>query len=160
MIELSEKQIGEYHHRNYTAVDGLWFMKVEEKYGFDAALDVDNEVWKVLPKIQARMLKSFGNVGDGIDALRECLETKLRLEGFEFHTKTGKNGGFSVIIDGCPWHNTMVKVGREKYSSLVGNRICRTEYTTFAYEFDSRIQFEMETQICCRARQCILNFFM
>jgi hypothetical protein len=30
-------------------------MKVKEKYGFDSTLDVDNEVWKVMTKIQARM---------------------------------------------------------------------------------------------------------
>jgi hypothetical protein len=40
MIELSDKQIAEFWHRSYTSVDGLWFMKVEEKHGFDLALDI------------------------------------------------------------------------------------------------------------------------
>ncbi|GAF84732.1 unnamed protein product, partial [marine sediment metagenome] len=62
MIELSNRQIAEFWHRSYASVDGLWFMRVEERYGFDAALDIDNEVWKVLPKIQARMLKSMAGV--------------------------------------------------------------------------------------------------
>ena len=69
MIRLSNRQIAEYFHRSYTAVDGLWFMKVEEKYGFDVALDIDNEVWKVFAKMQARLLKSLGQTGDGIDSL-------------------------------------------------------------------------------------------
>jgi hypothetical protein len=158
MIKLSEKQISEYYHRNYTAVDGLWFMKVEEKYDFDTALDIDDEVWKVFPKIQARMLKSMGKLGDDIASLRECLETKLHLEGFGFRTVTEENGDFKIIIDSCPWHNTLVRVGREKYSSRVGNRICRTEYGTWVNEFDKRIQFTMEMQICCRAYQCVLSF--
>ena len=94
MIELSSKQIAEFWHRSYASVDGLWFMKVEEKYGFDAALDVDNEVWKVLPKMQARMMKSMGGTGDGIDGLFECLTTKLNLEGFKFEAKkTGNDDG-------------------------------------------------------------------
>jgi len=54
MLKLTDKQIVEYFKRSYTAVDGLWFMKVEEIYGFDTALDIDEEVWKVMPKIQAR----------------------------------------------------------------------------------------------------------
>ena len=94
MIRLSDKQIAEYFHRSYTKVDGLWFMKIEEKYGFDAALDIDNEVWKVFSKIQARLLKSLGKTGDGIDALFECLTTRLALEGSEFKAeKTGDKGG-------------------------------------------------------------------
>ncbi len=52
MKHLTDQQAAEYFHRSFTAVDGLWFMKVEEKHGFDAALEIDNEVWKVLPKIQ------------------------------------------------------------------------------------------------------------
>jgi hypothetical protein len=41
---LSLQQIADYFNHNYNPVDGLWFMKAEEKYGFDTALDVDNEV--------------------------------------------------------------------------------------------------------------------
>jgi len=37
MAELDSQQIIEYFHRCYKAVDGLWFMKVEEKIGFAAA---------------------------------------------------------------------------------------------------------------------------
>lgn len=100
MIELNDKQIAEFYYRNYTAVDGIWFIKVEEKYGFDTALEIDNEVWKVLSKIQARMLKSMGKTGNGMEALFECFTTKLTLEGFTFKAgKTGNDGGFRVIID-------------------------------------------------------------
>jgi len=72
MIELTDGQVARYFHRCYTAADGLWFMKVEEKYGFDAALDIDNEVWKVLPKIQPRMLKPMVKT-EGMDALLESV---------------------------------------------------------------------------------------
>src|SRR4030042_1311798 len=87
MIELTQKQIAEYFHRSYCAVDGLWFMKIEGKYGFDVALDIDNEVWKVFPKIQARLLKSMGKLGDGINALFEAITTKLNLGGFSFKSE-------------------------------------------------------------------------
>ena len=65
MKQLTDQQIAEYFHRSFTAADGLWFVKVEEKYGFDAALEIDNEVWKVLPKIQARKMKSLLNAPAG-----------------------------------------------------------------------------------------------
>ena len=69
MTRLTEEQKTEYFRRSYTAVDGLWFMKVEEAYGFDNALDIDDEVWKVLPKIQARMLKGLTETGDDLESV-------------------------------------------------------------------------------------------
>ena len=86
MLELTDKQIAEYFKRSYTAVDGLWFMKVEERYGFDTALDIDNDVWQVMPKIQARKLKTLGGLEDGWESLQKCITTKLTLDGFEFKT--------------------------------------------------------------------------
>jgi len=159
MIQLTPEQIEEYYHRSYTAVDGLWFMKVEEKYGFDAALEIDNEVWKVFPKMQARLLKSLGKTGDGMDALFECLTTKLTLEGFGFKAeKTGNKGDFKITIAECPWHNLMVKSGREKLSGKVGTLICNTEYSAWASEFGANIKFELGQQICQGSKTCILQF--
>ena len=159
MIELSDKQIAEYYHRSYTAVDGLWYMKVEEKCGGDAALEIDNRVWEVLPKIQARMLKSSAEMGNGMEALLECLSTKLSLEGFTFTIEKAENGsGFNIIIKGCPWYDLMVKSGREHLSGKVGSRICTTEYSAWASEFDDGIRFELQSQLCKGFGSCRLQF--
>ncbi|MFC1982115.1 DUF6125 family protein [Chloroflexota bacterium] len=159
MIDLSDKQISEFYYRSYTAADGLWFMKVEEKYGFDTALEIDNEVWKVLPKIQARMLKSIGKMGNGIEALRDCFTTKLTLDGFTFKTENIEGGiGFRVIINRCPWHDTMVKSGREHLSEKVGARICNTECSAWASEFHDNISAEIQSQICNGSKTCQLHF--
>jgi hypothetical protein len=81
---LTNKQIIEYFHRSYKAADGLWFMKVEEKHGFNAALEIDKEIWKVMPKIQARMITSMLGMSAGEVSLLESLKVKLSLEGFKF----------------------------------------------------------------------------
>lgn len=158
MIELDSKQITEFLCRSYTAVDGLWFVKVEEKYGFDTALDLDNEVWKVFPKIQARMLKSMGKMTSGVDALFECLTTKLTIEGFGFRTERIADGGFRIIMSRCPWHDAMVKSGREDMSGKVNSRICHTECSVWAAEFGAEVTFTVGTQICKGAERCILEF--
>jgi len=161
MIKLTDKQIAEYFHRCYTAVDGLWFMKVEEKDGFNTTLEIDDEVWKVMPKIQARKFKSFCNLDKGIDALLECFTTKLHLEGFKFKVEKFKDDkGFKIIITECPWHNTMVKAGREHLSGKIGTRICTTEYSVWAKEFGDDIHFELESQICGGSQNCILRFIL
>ena len=156
MKQLTDKQIAAYFHRSYTAADGLWFMKVEEKCGFDTALEIDDQVWKVLPKIQARMLKSMLFLDEGIEGLGEGIETRLALEGFEFEAEKD-NDVFKVFIKRCPWHELMVKSGREHLSEKVCSLICKEENSVWASEFGD-ISFELDEQICKGAKRCVLRF--
>jgi hypothetical protein len=157
MDYLTNRQIIEYFHRSYKAADGLWFMKVEKKYGFNVALEIDKEVWKVIPKIQARMIKSMLGKGKGEAAFLESLTAKLSLEGFKFKAERRENG-FRIQISDCPWHNLMVKSGRKKYSGKVGTTICNVEYSAWASEFDENMQFTLQTQKCKGSEHCILDF--
>ncbi|VVB65080.1 L-2-amino-thiazoline-4-carboxylic acid hydrolase [uncultured archaeon] len=156
MKKLTDKQIAAYFHRSYAAADGLWFMKVEEKYGFDTALEIDDQVWKVLPKIQARMLKSMLLLDEGLEGLCEGIETRLALEGFEFEAEKD-NDGLKVFIKRCPWHELMVKSGRENLSEKVSSLICREENSVWASEFGD-INFELDEQICRGSKRCMLRF--
>jgi hypothetical protein len=157
MASLSDKQIVEYFHRSFKAVDGLWFLKMEEKSGFDNALKVDIEVWKVMSKIQARMIKSMLEIDKGADALLRSLTEKLSLEGFKFKVEQGDKG-FRIKISGCPWHDLMVKSGRERLSGKVGAAICSFEYTVWASEFDKNVKFTLEARKCEGSECCILDF--
>lgn len=159
MIQLTDKQIEEFYHRSYKAVDGLWFMKVEEKYGFDAALQIDERVWQVMPKIQSRMIKAIAGSTEGIEALLECFAAKLSLDGYSFRVERGGGGGgFAVLVERCPWHELMKKSGREGLSGRVGSTICGTEYRIWAGEFGDDIKFEIGEQICTGGRFCRLKF--
>ncbi len=158
MIELNDHQKAEYFHRSYAAVDGLWFMKMEERHGFDAALDVDNEVWKVMPKIQARKLKSLTGLESGIAALFECFTTKLTIESFDFQASRDADGGFSVSAARCPWVDLLTKSGREHLAGKIGHRICDTEYSVWAKEFGPGIAVEFSDRICDGCLRCVVRF--
>ena len=159
MIQLTDKQIAEFHYRGYTAVDGLWFMKVEERYGFDTALEIDNEVWKVMAKIQARMLKSIGKMENEMEDLFNCFTTKLTLDGFQFKTEKAEDGNtFKVIIERCPWYDLMVNSKREHLSGKVGTRICNTEYSVWASEFSDNISCKLQEQLCKGSQTCVVQF--
>ena len=159
MLTLNDKQRAEFYFLSYTRVDGLWFMKVEEKYGFDEALNIDSEVWKVMPKIQARLLKSFCKADSGAAALLECLSTKLTLDTHSYRIENiGANGSFRVIIEQCPWHHLMVNSGREHLAAKVGSRICQIEYSTWAAEFGDNIHFQMKEQLCNGSQRCVFEF--
>jgi len=158
MIELNGEQIADFLHRSYTAVDGLWCMKVEEKYGFDVALDIDNEVWKVLPKIQARKMKELTGLSNGIDAFFECLTTKMTIERYTFKAeKINENGSFRITTDDCAWHNTMVRSGRGHLSASVGRKICDTEFSVWASEFGDDIKVSHTCRICEGSPVCVLE---
>jgi hypothetical protein len=157
MIELSDKQAADYFRRCYTAVDGLWFMKIEEKYGFDTALDVDNEVWKIFPKVQARALKSMLDQENGLEALFKTLSIKLDLEDFDFDAAYDETS-FTITIHDCPWQNLLRKSGREGLSGKIGSLICNTENSVWANEFGEDIKFERNDQICKGSKTCVLKF--
>ena len=154
----------EYFRRSYTAVDGLWFVKIEEQLGFERALEIDREVWKVMPKIQARALRASTGQQRGLSALHRCLSTKLRWEGHE-HDSILSGDGHTLEIDirRCPWHDLMVKSGREHLSGRVGRAICETEYAVWASEFsrgetDVGIRFALRRLLCEGAPTCVLRF--
>jgi hypothetical protein len=161
MTDLTDEQKAEYFRRSYTAVDGLWFMKVEEKRGFEEALQLDEAVWKVLPKIQARTIKAMLNLCSGLDGLQEAIAARLALEGFMFMLERQEDG-FGVTISRCPWHDLLIKSGREKISERVSDIICRVENSVWASEFEDdesgRIRFEQEDRICRGAERCRLRF--
>jgi len=47
------------HIRNIWRVDGLYFLGIEEKFGTEAATQIDANCWKVLGKLEARELKNL-----------------------------------------------------------------------------------------------------
>jgi len=164
MTELTDKDRSEYFHRSYKTADGLWFLKTEERFNFNTALEIDTEVWKVMPKIQARFLKKKLNRDKGLDALCECFSKKLELDGFEFEVErsTSEDDGSShikFIIYKCPWHDIIVRSKRTHFSNKIGGVICKTEYGVWASEFGPDIEFGFGKKRICREDSCCILFF-
>jgi len=173
MTRLTDEQKTEYFRRSYTAVDGLWFMKVEEKLGFEEALRLDEAVWMILPKIQARTLKGILHLPEGLAGLEQALSARLAMEGFEFCMEP-REDGLAVIVKRCPWHDMMIKSGRGALSERVSDIICRVENSVWASEFSGEkgipdegevregegqeIGFLREERICRGEERCVLRF--
>jgi hypothetical protein len=159
MATLTDKQIAEYFHRSYTAVDGLWFMKSEERHGFDEALAVDTAVWQVMPKIQARKMQTLLGKNSGLEALYDCFKTKLSIEGYTFAaTGDPQSGAFEIAITNCPWLDLLHKSNRQHLAGAIGDRICTAEYGVWAKEFGEGIRFEFGDRLCNGCSLCMLRF--
>jgi len=63
------------HLRDMWAVDGLYYLGIEERYGTKIATEIDAFVWSIMGKIEARRIKKLfsiteNNISSLIQALR------------------------------------------------------------------------------------------
>lgn len=150
---MDEKIITEYFKSSYFALDGLWFVMVEEEEGYQNALDIDERVWKVLPKIQAR--KVCGLLGiemKGIDNFKKALEVKFQAEGYDYEFLDG-----AIRIKGCPWIDILRKSGRENIAPDIGERICTEDIKGWLKEFSGDKEILVDSLMCEGEKECVFR---
>ncbi len=60
--------------RDLWAVDGLYFLGIEERYGTEAATDVDRQVWGAMGRIEAsRLRRALGIEGNDLATMLTAL---------------------------------------------------------------------------------------
>ena len=57
--QIPAEKLVELCSRGAYTMDGLWFTLVEEKYGLDAALEIDIEVWRKMCLAQAKRVPEY-----------------------------------------------------------------------------------------------------
>jgi len=64
---------------NWLAHDGLWFRAVEERFGLEAAMELDGKAWEKFTVLEARRIMKRLDlaVGGGIPALVQALKLRL-----------------------------------------------------------------------------------
>jgi len=156
---LDDNAAAEFFRRSYTAVDGLWFVKLEERLGTEAALELDTAVWQIMPKIQARLLQQTTGAGSGLAALQLCLGNKLRWEGHLFQDRLDmQKGTLEIVIHECPWYQALLKSQRLHLAERIATHICQVEYPIWAAEFGPGLCFAMPRSICQGSPTCILHY--
>jgi hypothetical protein len=90
LSQIPKEKIADYifmQLRNLWAVDGLYYLGIEEHYGTETATTIDAKVWEVMGKIEARKLKEFlGITNTDIPSMMKALlytTWALDLEGKE-----------------------------------------------------------------------------
>lgn len=137
----------EYFKKSYFAVDGLWFLMIEEEISFEKALEIDKRVWTLMAKIQARTAKTLGR--NFINGLR----LKWDSEGYGYEIKKD-----AVEIRECPWWKIMKKSGREQQAEKVGTLICPIIYNGWAQEYEVPYVVTFQSRICQGDATCKLRF--
>ena len=80
--DLSKKELLELladASKNWLAHDGLWFRAVEDKFGLEAAMDLDRKAWEEFTVIEAKRIMKRLEIesGGGIPALVQALKFRL-----------------------------------------------------------------------------------
>lgn len=124
------------HLRNMWAVDGLYYLGIEKRFGTEAATEIDAEVWAVMGKIEARRLKRLFGLGNGLEDM---------IKGLKF-------SGWTMDLEDKEWeHHPEMTVLRNVECRVQNTRIrdglpvfpCKKVrfgfLKAFAREFDDRI---------------------
>jgi hypothetical protein len=124
--------------KNWFAMDGLWFQAVERKYGMEAALDMDREVWVQFAAIEAHRIKKRLALPDkgGLDALNIAFSNRLAslLNSLEIMRPDEKT--LIVTTKTCRVQTARKRKGMAQFPCLSVGMI---EFPVFARAIDSRI---------------------
>lgn len=126
------------------AVDGLYYLGIEEKYGTEVATEIDRKVWEVMGKIEARRIKKLFDIsGSDIKALHQALRYSgwcLDLEDKQIELSEGK-----MILRNvrCRVQNTRLKKGLSEFG-------CKPVRMGFLRSFAKEINpdIELNCKVC------------
>lgn len=149
----------EFLRRSYFVTDGLWFVRAEAEHGYDEALRLDEQVWDIVPKIQARKARELLDLhAESLPEMVRCLELKFRAEGHGYRVVEISSHRAVVEVTECPWLSALVRSGREELAKDICDRICTREATVWASEFSSDIEFRFDCRVPCGGSCCRLVF--
>lgn len=124
---------------NWLAHDGLWFRAAEERFGMDAAMDLDREAWRSFTVIEAkRIMKRLGLApGGGIPALVRALGRRL-------YALINEQGVVEQGPERCVFRMKTCRVQEARRRQGLADFPCKSvgivEYAEFARTIDPRIE--------------------
>jgi hypothetical protein len=125
--------------KNWLAHDGLWFRAVEEKFGMEAAMELDKQAWEKFTVIEANRIMKRLNFppGGGIPALIQAL--KFRLYAF-----INVQEVIEASENRCIFRMNRCRVQEARQRQGLADFPCKSigivEYSGFASTIDPRIQ--------------------
>jgi len=126
--------------KNWLAHDGCWFLAIEDRYGLDTAIAMDERSWERFAVAEAsRIVKGFGvERGGGLEALERALSLRMYSVINSQHVEWSEDRRrLRFFMDVCRVQETRRRKGLDDFPcSSVGI----IEFTSFARTVDERIR--------------------
>ena len=99
------------YSRNWLTVDGLWFSGVEEKYGLDAAMELDVRMWQIGSMIEAKRIKNLLHLQGGLKDILRTIDLMTWSASFGYEYKLSGNRALWTCRQ-CPPQEQRIKLGK------------------------------------------------
>ena len=146
-MELEDGALNELRLGAITAIDGLWFIAVEQRLGFEAAFELDLQVWKSYGQVQLKRLARLLGVALEADSppdlatVNSLVEALCRIDGTESAWEMLDEETSVFRVYGCPWWDNLRASGRSELVNceLVDN----TLFADWLEKLDPGIEMEI-----------------
>ncbi|MFH0966572.1 MAG: DUF6125 family protein [Methanobacteriota archaeon] len=127
--------------KNWLAIDGLWFLAIEERFGLDIAIACDVMVWKQFSLIEAERIRRRLHLPDngGLDALEIALKHRLfaHLNQYEIRRPDPNTLEYHMVT--CRTQDARTRKGLPFFPC---KEIGMVDYPVFARSIDPAISTE------------------
>ena len=136
--KIPKEKLIEVCSRSLSTVDGLWFLAIEQEYGFDAALKLDMEVWRKFGLIHGRRLvKNFALKEDNpIRTLIKLIQADPLLVIYKPEVVMLTDNKAVFRCNECPTQAARIRDGKGVFP---GQRVCSTMYRAYADVLDPQV---------------------
>lgn len=134
-LKVSQEELLKWLRDTYFALDGLWFLVVEEERGLNEAVRLDFKVWERLALILAKRIKRKFNLPDRVDQALSSLSLFFNIEGWKVNFAFEERG---FKVEGCPWWGYLIKVGRKHVAERVCPKVCELIFNSWVKVFDPK----------------------
>jgi len=146
-MELCEqKELIQLIKSSLTAIDGPWFLEVENEIGFDKAFEIDLGVWKKYgPVIIKRIIKMLSITDNDLNSFIRILEIICEIDDTKFTIKEKTQNEALILIDYCPWYENLKRSKRENLVRC--DVVDKTIFPEWIQSFNPDLKLELSRSI-------------
>ncbi|MBD3351709.1 MAG: hypothetical protein GF364_09515 [Candidatus Lokiarchaeota archaeon] len=116
-MKYDSKKLNELYGNLGQILDGLWFLEVENKLGFEKAFEIDKEVWIKYARKEARRIKKFLDISQpNVENITQLFDLTLFNQSLEYKLEKINEAPTIIrcIVSKCKTLRGMEYVGRSK----------------------------------------------
>ena len=102
------------YSRNWMTLDGLWFTGVEEKYGLDAAMDIDIRMWRIGSLIEAKRIQELLELGGGLKNILRAINLMSWAPSFGYEYDLSNDKAVWTCRH-CPPQEQRIMAGKDEF---------------------------------------------